>query len=106
MYFYYLYLWWYICFYILGKLFPPFKSRSKYKDILKIDSDVDLRYFSIDRCIGFCKRYEAVDGSQLQNCQGLREGGREGGNLPQVLGAPRNFLLGPSPFFWVKYFRA
>jgi hypothetical protein len=29
----------------------------------------------MDRCIGFCKRYEAVDGSQLQNCQGLREGG-------------------------------
>jgi hypothetical protein len=33
-------------------------------------------------------------------------GGGGGGNLPQVLGAPRNFLLGPSPFFWVKYFRA
>ena len=28
----------------LGKLFPPFKFYSKHKDILKIDSDVELRY--------------------------------------------------------------
>jgi hypothetical protein len=25
---------------------------------------------------------------------------------PQVLGAPRNCLVGPQSFFWVKYFRA
>ena len=29
-----------------------------------------------------------------------------GGNCPEVLGAPENFLLGPSLFFLFKYFRA
>jgi hypothetical protein len=31
--------------------------------------------------------------------KGRREGGRGGGELPQVLGAPRNFLLGPKEIF-------
>ena len=36
-------------------------------------------------------------------------GGEGGGQIApgsQNLGAPGNFLLGPSPFFWKKYFRA
>ena len=33
------------------------------------------------------------------NFRTARASERGGGNLPQVLGAPRNFVLGPSPFF-------
>ncbi|CAB4024945.1 Nucleolar 14, partial [Paramuricea clavata] len=54
----------------VGKLFPPFKSRSKYKDILKIDSDVDLSYepkpvslnkiFTSDVQDNDCSRYTAI----------------------------------------------